>query len=144
LDVERDAVTSKTPKNILLIEDDIVDVMAMERLLRRFAMADDYRLHTAANGVEALALLRGEGPDRLEPTPGVIFLDLNMPKMNGFEFLETLRDDPVLWATKVIILTTSDAPEDRAQADNANVAGFITKPITLNQFVEAITTLNRY
>lgn len=137
-------MTTKTPKNILLIEDDVVDVMAMQRLMRRFAMADDYHLHTAANGVEALDMLRGEGQDRLEPTPGVIFLDLNMPKMNGFEFLEALREDPVLGATKVIILTTSDATEDRAQAYAANVAGYITKPITLNQFVEAITTLNRY
>jgi CheY-like chemotaxis protein len=137
-------MTAKAVKNILLVEDDAVDVMAMERLLRRFAMSDDYRLHTAENGVEALALLRGDGKPRLEPKPRVIFLDLNMPRMNGFEFLETLRADPELQTTKVIILTTSDAPEDRVQAHAANVAGYITKPITLNQFVEAITTLNRY
>ena len=131
-------------KNILLVEDDAVDVMAMQRLFRRFAMADDYQLHTAGNGEEALAILRGTDRPLLDPPPRVIFLDLNMPKMNGFEFLEKLQADPALQTIKVVILTTSTAVEDRLKAGAASVAGYIVKPIDMSQFVEAITILNRY
>jgi len=134
-----------SPRNVLLVEDDIVDVMAVKRLFKRFDMSHKYQLHTAENGAEAIAMLRGEsGYNQIMPSPRVIFLDLNMPKMNGFEFLELLRADPDFKQTKVIVLTTSDAPEDRRKATTANVAGYIVKPITLSQFVEAITTLSRF
>lgn len=135
---------SQNVKNILVVDDDIVDVMAVQRLFRRFNMGGSYVLHTAENGLDALAKLRGTGDDPITPLPRVILLDLNMPKMNGFEFLDAIQNDPALKHLKVIVLTTSNAQEDRTRAYEANVAGYIVKPIDLPQFVAAITTFNRY
>ncbi len=135
---------SKEIKNILVVDDDIVDVMAVRRLFKRFNMGDNYMLHSAENGLEALDKLRGNGYPAIAPIPRVILLDLNMPKMNGFEFLEEMRADPNLKHIKVIILTTSDAERDRTHAYKSNVAGYIIKPITLIQFIDAITTFSRY
>ena len=131
-------------KNVLVVDDEMVDIMAVQRLFKRFNMQQDYVLHTAENGLDALAKLRGEGDISITPLPRVILLDLNMPKMNGFEFLRALRADPDLKKIKVIILTTSNADDDRIKAYQSNVAGYIIKPITLNQFVEAIATFNQY
>ena len=78
------------------------------------------------------------GPRRL------ILLDLNMPKMNGLEFLRALRADPALRSLSVVVLTTSDDERDRIEAYNLNVAGYILKPVTFTAFVEAIATLNTY
>jgi CheY-like chemotaxis protein len=73
-----------------------------------------------------------------------VLLDLNMPKMNGIEFLRELRNDPDLRLTPVVVLTTSDDERDRVDAYNLNVAGYILKPVTLMNFVEAMATLNKY
>lgn len=135
---------SENVKNILVVDDDVVDIMAVKRLFRRFDMNGRYALHTAENGLDALAKLRGQADESITPLPRVILLDLNMPKMNGFEFLDEIRDDPALKHIKVIVLTTSDAPEDRTRAHDSNVAGYIVKPIDLPQFVEAITVFSRY
>ena len=78
------------------------------------------------------------GPRRL------ILLDLNMPKMNGLEFLRALRADPALRSLSVVVLTTSDDERDRIEAYNLNVAGYILKPVTFTAFVEVMATLNTY
>ena len=125
--------------NILLVEDDEVDVMNVRRAFKRNNIANP--LYVAPNGVEALdALRRGEIPlDRR-----IILLDLNMPQMNGIEFLRELRADPELRLTPVIVLTTSNDERDRVEAYNLNVAGYIVKPVTFLNFCEAMATLNRY
>jgi CheY-like chemotaxis protein len=74
----------------------------------------------------------------------LVLLDLNMPKMNGIEFLRELRADPELHGTPVVVLTTSDDERDRVEAYNLNVAGYILKPVTFMNFVEAMATLNKY
>jgi CheY-like chemotaxis protein len=74
----------------------------------------------------------------------LILLDLNMPKMNGIEFLRELRADPALNPTPVVVLTTSNDDRDRVEAYNLNVAGYILKPVTFGNFVEAMATLNKY
>ena len=74
----------------------------------------------------------------------LILLDLNMPKMNGLEFLHQLRADPHLMGTPVIVLTTSDEDKDKVEAYHLNVAGYILKPVTFSKFTEVIATLNQY
>ena len=125
--------------NILLVEDDEVDVMNVQRAFKKNNIANP--LFTADNGVEALALLRdGEIPRNRR----IILLDLNMPQMNGIEFLRELRDDPELRPTPVIVLTTSNDEKDRIEAYNLNVAGYILKPVTFSNFCEVMAALNKY
>jgi CheY-like chemotaxis protein len=126
--------------HILLVDDDEVDVMNVQRAFKRNNIINP--LYVASNGLEALDLLRGPaaipGPRRL------ILLDLNMPKMNGLEFLRAIREDPALRPLTVVVLTTSDDERDRIEAYNLNVAGYILKPVTFTAFVEAMATLNKY
>ena len=128
--------------NILLVEDDEVDVMNVQRAFKKNHIANS--LHVAGNGLEALAMLRGEGTARLEPTPRIILLDLNMPKMNGIEFLQALRVDEALKPISVFVLTTSNHDQDKVAAYSFNVAGYILKPVELVRFIEALKTLDRF
>ncbi|MDJ0535486.1 MAG: response regulator [Xenococcaceae cyanobacterium MO_207.B15] len=131
--------------NILLVEDDEVDVMNVKRAFKKHKITNP--LYIAGNGLEALSMLRSSHGDKDSLIPRnrrLILLDLNMPKMNGLEFLHELRADPQLKSTPVIVLTTSDEERDRALAYNLNVAGYILKPITFVNFAEAMQTLNKY
>jgi CheY-like chemotaxis protein len=125
--------------NILLVEDDEVDVMNVRRAFKKNNIGNP--LWVAGNGVDALALLRGTEIPR---DRRLVLLDLNMPRMNGIEFLRELRADPELGLTPVVVLTTSDDERDRVDAYNLNVAGYILKPVTFVSFVEAMATLNKY
>ena len=131
--------------SILLVEDDQVDVMTVKRAFEENNIANP--LHITSNGEEALAYLRNEGgfidPQRY-PKPGIIILDLNMPVMNGIEFLKVVKADDDLRRIPVIILTTSSAEEDRVKCFDLNVAGYIVKPIDFNKFVEAVRLIDLY
>lgn len=109
---------------ILLVEDDELDVISVQRTLSR--LDTDYELHTAYNGKEALAMLQSASYNFV---PDVILLDLNMPKMNGIEFLKILRNDSVLSNIKVFIMTTSTDPIDRNTTEKLGVSGYIIKPL---------------
>jgi CheY-like chemotaxis protein len=98
-------------------------------------------LFVAGNGVEALEQLRNGGVPRERR---IILLDLNMPRMNGIEFLRELRADPELKLSVVIVLTTSNDERDRIEAYNLNVAGYILKPVTFTNFSEVMAALNKY
>lgn len=125
--------------NILLVEDDEVDVMNVRRAFKRNNISNP--LWVAGNGVEALEMLRS-GVIPLERR--LILLDLNMPKMNGIEFLRELRADPDLVSTSVVVLTTSNDDRDKVGAFNLNVAGYLLKPVTFLSFVELMAALNKY
>ena len=125
--------------NILLVEDDEVDVMNVQRAFKRNNI--DNPLFLAGNGLEALEQLRGGGIPRERR---IILLDLNLPMMNGIEFLRELRKDPELNLTPVIVLTTSNDERDRIEAYNLNVAGYILKPVTFTNFCEVMAALNKY
>jgi hypothetical protein len=130
--------------NILLVEDDEVDVMNVRRAFRKENIPNP--LYVASNGLEALDILRGKG-EQLPAIPverRLILLDLNMPKMGGIEFLQALRADPELKSTPVVVLTTSNADQDRLSAYNFNIAGYLLKPVTFATFVEVMATLNKY
>lgn len=127
----------KEKRAVLLVEDDIVDQMTVKRAFKEVKIAN--RLDMAGNGLEALDLLRGDGP-----LPCMILLDLNMPKMNGIEFLKELRRDEKLKGLPVIVLTTSKEESDKIESFNLNVAGYILKPVDYHQFVEVIRTIDLY
>src|SRR5690349_17997070 len=122
--------------NILLVEDDSVDVMNVQRAFRKNNIQNP--LHVAKNGLMALEMLRGQnGFQRITPSPGIILLDLNMPQMNGIEFLKELRADPELKQISVFVMTTSNDDKDKFEAFNFNVAGYIIKPVSFEKFVSA-------
>ena len=125
--------------NILLVEDDQVDVMNVKRAVDRNRISNP--LFVAGDGVEALEILRsGQVPHERR----LVLLDLNMPRMNGIEFLRALRADEELHATPVVVLTTSDDERDKIDAYNLNVAGYLLKPVTFVNFVETRAALNKY
>jgi CheY-like chemotaxis protein len=130
---------SNSSLNILLVEDDEVDVMNVKRAFAKNHIMNP--LFVARNGLEGLEMLRsGEVPrDRR-----MVLLDLNMPRMNGIEFLEQVRADPELKATTVVVLTTSSNDRDKVGAFNLNVAGYLVKPVTFADFAELMVALNKY
>jgi len=125
--------------NILLVEDDEVDVMNVKRAFAKGNITNP--LFVAGNGLEALERLRG---DEIPKSRRLVLLDLNMPKMNGIEFLRELRADPELTLTPVVVLTTSDAERDKVEAYNLHVAGYLLKPVTFASFCETMASLNKY
>jgi CheY-like chemotaxis protein len=130
------------PVTILLVEDDAVDTMAVKRAFRELKIANP--VIEAHNGIEALQCLRGENGHEKVSGPLLILLDLNMPRMGGIEFLQELRDDPLLRRTLVFVMTTSAADQDRRQAYEKNIAGYILKHRPEESFLEAIRALERY
>lgn len=130
--------------NILLVEDDEVDIMNVERAFKKAGIKNP--LFIARNGIEALTMLRG-GNEKLPKVPNerrLILLDINMPKMSGLEFLQTIRADKELKLTPVVMLTTSNQDKDMIEAFDLNVAGYLLKPVTFSRFVDLMTTLNKY
>jgi CheY-like chemotaxis protein len=130
--------------NILLVEDDEVDVMNVQRAFRKNKISNP--LYIAENGLEALAMLRSQdgGNPIVPPLRRLVLLDLNMPKMNGLEFLHQLRADSELKSTPVVVLTTSDEDRDRLEAYNLNVAGYLLKPVSFANFDQIMIALNNY
>jgi CheY-like chemotaxis protein len=125
--------------NILLVEDDEIDVMNVRRAFEQSHILNP--LYVASDGIEALEKLRkGEVPKERR----LVLLDINMPRMNGIEFLRELRKDPALSATKVVVLTTSKNEQDVIEAHNLNVAGYLVKPVTFTSFCELMVALNKY
>lgn len=124
---------------ILLVEDDELDVMNVQRAFRKNDKV--HAIHVAGDGVEALEMLQqGEIPlDHL-----LILLDVNMPRMNGIEFLRELRADPEFKPLPVVMLTTSNDERDKIEAYDLNVAGYILKPVTFERFVECMKLIKLY
>jgi CheY-like chemotaxis protein len=129
-------VTHRKP--ILLVDDDRVDVMTTKRALKDIHVTNP--VYTAGNGEEALELLRDEKTDK----PGIILLDLNMPRMNGVEFLRVIKNDASLKRIPVVVLTTSKEEEDKVESFSLGVAGYMIKPVDYIKFVEIIRTINLY
>ena len=124
---------------ILLVEDDRVDIMTVQRALKKIDVSNP--LYVARTGVEALAMLRGDGVPAIEPIPSLILLDLNLPKMGGVEFLRELRADPVLRSLHVIVLTSSNEPRDRSAAFEYEVDDYIVKPHSFDEFSSAMSII---
>ncbi|MEO0617187.1 MAG: response regulator [Pseudomonadota bacterium] len=130
-------VVQSRPITLLLVDDDDVDIMSIRRALG--AKRLDNPLVVAHDGIEALEYLRGEnGRERVEP-PFIILLDLNMPRMDGIEFLGELRADPALSASVVYVLTTSSTQKDKLQAHAHDVDGFITKGASQDDVIDLLS-----
>jgi CheY-like chemotaxis protein len=125
--------------NILLVEDDQVDVMNVKRAFERNRITNP--LFIAEDGLQGLEMLRSGAFPR---DRRLVLLDLNMPRMNGIEFLREVRRDPELMSTPVVVLTTSNDDRDKIEAYNLNVAGYLLKPVTFINFVEVMAALNKY
>lgn len=128
----------RSNKPILLVEDDEIDQMTVRRALRDIHVAN--RLDVAANGEEALAALKDPARER----PGIVLLDLNMPRMNGVEFLQARAKDPDLRRIPVVVLTTSTEEQDKIRSFDLGVAGYMHKPVDYRQFVEVVRTIDLY
>ena len=124
--------------SILLVEDDVVDQMSVQRSFKDLKIV--HRLGIKGNGVEALEYLRDPTVQR----PFLILLDLNMPRMNGIEFLREVRKDEALKMLPVVVLTSSKEERDRIESFDLNVAGYMIKPVDYRDFVEVIRTIDRY
>ncbi|MBU0800346.1 MAG: response regulator [Alphaproteobacteria bacterium] len=123
---------------VLLVDDDNIDVMGIKRAFDKLKIKNP--IVVARDGVEALEKLRnGE-----VPRPYLILLDLNMPRMNGIEFLDVLREDKELRDSIVFILTTSKAEQDKWSAYQRNIAGYIVKENVGKEFLDAISLLDMY
>ncbi len=128
----------RSSKPILLVEDDDVDVMTVKRALKDLNIKN--RLVNTANGEEALEYLKNNDNKK----PCIILLDLNMPKMNGIEFLQVVKTDDTLKKIPVIVLTTSSQQQDIVESFRLSVAGYIVKSVDYAEYTEAINTINLY
>lgn len=128
----------KIRKPILLVEDDQVDVMTVKRAFKDLHITN--KLYVAENGEEALEFLQNPQNEK----PHIILLDLNMPKMNGIEFLQIVKQDQQLKMIPVIILTTSKAEQDKIESYSLQVSGYMIKPVDYLQFVEVVRAINLY
>ena len=130
------------PIDILLVDDNPEDVELTLEALRDGRLEN--RPHVARDGVEALEYLRKQGRFKDAITPDLVFLDLNMPRMNGREVLEEIKGDRNLKRIPVIILTTSKAEEDVLRSYQLQAAAYVTKPVDFEQFVQAIHALRDF
>jgi chemotaxis family two-component system response regulator Rcp1 len=130
------------PIEVLLIEDSAGDV----RLTREaFKDARVYiNLHVAADGVEAMAFLRRDGPHANAPRPDLILLDLNLPKMDGREVLKQIKDSPVLGIIPVVILTTSASEADILRTYQLHANCYINKPVDLDGFLTVVKSIDNF
>ena len=128
----------RSSKPILLVEDNELDVMTVKRALKDLDIKN--QLVCTANGEEALEYLNNNGNKK----PCIILLDLNMPKMNGIEFLKIAKADDTLKQIPVVILTTSSHQQDIIESFELNVAGYIVKSVDYTEFTQAISVINLY
>lgn len=127
-----------TSKPILLVEDDQVDAMTVKRALKELHVTNP--LVHRENGEAALAHLHD--PENAKPC--IILLDLNMPLMNGIEFLEVIKREEILKRIPVVVLTTSEEQQDKVNSFDLGVAGYMAKPVDYRQFVEVMRSINSY
>jgi CheY-like chemotaxis protein len=130
---------------ILLVEDDTVDVMTIKRAFEKNGLTNP--TYVVGDGEEALDYLRHKGKfaeTGSSPRPGVILMDLSMPRMSGLELLLTLKSDPELREIPVVVLTASDEHQDVKTAFARGAAGYIAKPVTFEKFAQSLSTVQMY
>ncbi|WP_049629373.1 response regulator [Cellvibrio sp. pealriver] len=128
--------------NILIVDDDDVAAESVVRSLRKHAM--DFPVTLARDGIEALEILRANHSELTIEKPYIVLLDLNMPRMDGFEFLQEVRQDNVLQDSIIFVLTTSDADSDKSRAYHENIAGYMVKSAVGPQFSKLASLLDNY
>lgn len=130
------------PIEILLVEDSPSDAFLAREALEFSKVLNS--VHHVEDGVEALAFLRGEGVFAGKPRPGLILLDLNLPKMNGFEVLAAIKADPALHTIPVVVLTTSSVEEDIAKSYGLHANCYVTKPVEFSKLADVVRSINQF
>jgi chemotaxis family two-component system response regulator Rcp1 len=128
--------------DILLVEDDAGDIRLTREAFKEGKVFNT--LHVVGNGVEALAYLHNEGQYSSEIPPDIILLDLNLPKMDGREFLAIVKSDPLLRRIPVVILTTSKSDEDIIKSYNLHANCYINKPVIFDELVNVVKTIEDF
>jgi CheY-like chemotaxis protein len=127
---------------VLLVEDDPGDV-----LMTQEAFADNQvsnNLHVVADGVAAMEFLRKTGEYVSAPTPDLVLLDLNLPRMDGREVLAAVKSDPALWQIPVVVLTTSELEDDVLRSYELHANAYVTKPVDFDRFVEVVRQIDGF
>ena len=127
---------------ILLVDDSPDDIMIAKRAFKKCDIRNE--VYVTEDGEEAIQFLRKEGKYKDTPSSCLVILDLNMPKINGFEFLEIIKGDKKLKTTPIIVLTSSSRPEDVELAYKLGANSFIVKPASFEDFIEAVMEIKRY
>ena len=130
------------PVEMLVVDDNPADIDLMRETLREGRLMN--RIHACGDGLQALQFLRREGEFGAAPRPDMILLDLNMPRMDGREFLAEIKGDPTLRRIPVVVLTTSKADEDVYRSYDLGVNSYIVKPVTFEALVDILQTLEKY
>lgn len=130
------------PIKILLVEDNPGDARLAVEALKDSKVHNS--LYHAKDGVEAMAFLRREEPYSEAPTPDLVLLDLNMPRMDGREVLAQIKDDPALRAVPVVILTTSAAERDLVRTYDLHANAYVVKPLDLDRFIEVVQAIESF
>jgi len=136
------ATVNNSPINILLVDDDDGDAKAVQRSFQKAKIANP--LTRAVDGMEALEMLKGTNGKTKLPSPYVMLVDLNMPRMNGIQFIQALRADKALHRSVVFVLTTSKRDEDKLAAYDLNVAGYIVKETAGMDFMNLVNLMECY
>lgn len=127
---------------VLLVDDNAGDARLTAEALKEGVL--DVRLSVARNGLDALAFLRREGAYATAPRPDLVLLDLNLPSKDGREVLRELKADPALRRIPVVVLSTSDAPQDIADAYDLHANCYITKPVEMTRFIEVMRLIEQF
>ena len=135
-------MTEQAGIEVLLVEDDPGDVLMTREAFEEHKVAN--RLWVVADGVSALEFLRKEGEHAEAPTPDLVLLDLNLPRMDGREVLAAVKDDPRLRHIPVVVLTTSEAEEDVLRSYSLHANAYVTKPVDFEGFIEAIKQIDHF
>jgi CheY-like chemotaxis protein len=128
--------------DVLLVEDDPGDVLMTREAFQDYKVRNN--LSVVTNGVEALAFLYKQGEYAHAPTPDLILLDLNLPKMDGREVLAAVKDDPKLRSIPVVVLTTSEAEEDVVRSYSLHANAYVTKPVDFERFVSVVQQIDDF
>lgn len=128
--------------DVLLVEDDPGDVLMTREAFEDNKVAN--RLQVVSDGVSALAFLRKEGAHADAPTPDLVLLDLNLPRMDGREVLEAMKNDEALRSIPVVVLTTSEAEEDVVRSYSLHANAYVTKPVDFDRFIEVVRQIDEF
>jgi CheY-like chemotaxis protein len=128
--------------DVLLVEDDQGDVLMTREAFAHHKIRNE--LHVVTDGEQALQFLRREGEYQNAPRPGLILLDLNLPRRDGREVLAEVKADPELCSIPVVVLTTSEAEEDILRSYSLHANAYVSKPVDFDQFVEVIRRIDDF
>jgi CheY-like chemotaxis protein len=128
--------------NVLLVEDDEGDVLMTREAFEYYKIRNT--LHVVSDGEQAMQFLRRTGPYADAPRPGLVLLDVNLPRLSGLEVLSRLKGDKDLLSIPVVMLTTSKAEEDILRSYQLHANAYVSKPVDFEHFIEAIRQIDDF